>query len=245
MAHILVNHGQSREEPRLSWLTSGGPTLQVRLDSTPQLLIVRLFGRLDARARTPLRFILRDSFTQHPARVLIDASGLISCDVLGLTGLVEGLGRAASDAIPVAVSSPPPGLWDLATQRKLSVQTFESFEEAVDTLMSSSGAHPPGQRELLTELRSLHRATLTRADIEQAKGILMVVYGLRPEAAFSMLVWHSRNARLAVHELATRLLDATDGMEPGSLTIPVADALLADLAVQPPRTDPEGVCIRR
>jgi hypothetical protein len=61
----------------------------------------------------------------------------------------------------------------------------------------------------------------------------MVVYGLDSEAAFAMLVWYSRNARLPLHELAARFIKAVHDERPGTLTIGRTDALLANLASQP------------
>lgn len=45
-----------------------------------------------------------------------------------------------------------------------------------------------------------------RATIEQAKGVLMLGYGLHEDAAFAMLRWWSRNRNLKVREIAERLL---------------------------------------
>jgi hypothetical protein len=88
----------------------------------------------------------------------------------------------------------------------------------------------PDLDTLLTEVRNLHRALLTRGTIDQSKGVLMVVYGLDSEAAFAMLVWHSGNGRLPLRELATRFLKAVRNEKPGTLTIGRTDALLAGLA---------------
>jgi hypothetical protein len=57
----------------------------------------------------------------------------------------------------------------------------------------------------------------------------MVVYGLDQDAAFAMLVWHSRCTRLPLRELAARFLDAVRKTPTGSLTTIRSDALLADL----------------
>ncbi len=47
----------------------------------------------------------------------------------------------------------------------------------------------------------------TRQTIEQAKGILMLGYGLDPDAAFAMLQWWSRNRNVKVREISERLID--------------------------------------
>jgi hypothetical protein len=46
-----------------------------------------------------------------------------------------------------------------------------------------------------------------RATIEQAKGALMLAYGLDADQAYAMLNWWSRNKNVKVRELARRLVD--------------------------------------
>jgi hypothetical protein len=46
-----------------------------------------------------------------------------------------------------------------------------------------------------------------RDKIEQAKGILMLGYGLDADAAFAMLRWWSRNRNVKVREIADRLIE--------------------------------------
>ncbi len=69
-----------------------------------------------------------------------------------------------------------------------------------------------------------------RATIEQAKGILMLGYGLDSDAAFAMLSWWSRNRNVKVRDLAERLIEvAQQGhiSHPGLRTL--LDALIHDL----------------
>jgi hypothetical protein len=70
----------------------------------------------------------------------------------------------------------------------------------------------------------------SRDTIEQAKGILMLGYGLDAEAAFAMLKWWSRNRNVKVREVAERLIQvAREGhvSHPGLRRL--LDALLDDL----------------
>ena len=46
----------------------------------------------------------------------------------------------------------------------------------------------------------------SRAAIEQAKGVLMLAYGISAERAFDVLVWRSQETNVKVRELARRLL---------------------------------------
>lgn len=69
-----------------------------------------------------------------------------------------------------------------------------------------------------------------RDSIEQAKGILMLGYGLDADAAFAMLKWWSRNRNVKVREIAERLIQvAREGhvSHPGLRRL--LDALLDDL----------------
>jgi PAS domain-containing protein len=52
-----------------------------------------------------------------------------------------------------------------------------------------------------------------RAVIEQAKGALMLAYGLEADQAFSMLRWWSRNHNVKVRELSARLVVAAGSGE--------------------------------
>jgi anti-anti-sigma factor len=63
-------------------------------------------------------------------------------------------------------------------------------------------------REVASGLR---KAMASRATIEQAKGALMLVYGLDAEAAFSLLSWQSQRANIKLRDLADRLVAVVGG----------------------------------
>lgn len=70
----------------------------------------------------------------------------------------------------------------------------------------------------------------SRAVIEQAKGMLMLAYGLDADASFAMLRWWSRNRNIKVREIAERLVDVTAETEVAGTDVRVAiDALLHDI----------------
>ena len=75
----------------------------------------------------------------------------------------------------------------------------------------------------------------SRAVIEQAKGSLMLAYGLDADQAFAMLNWWSSHRNMKVRELATRLVE---NWEAGSATSDGMrrrfDALLHDIADDTP-----------
>ncbi|GAA3649924.1 hypothetical protein GCM10022237_07080 [Nocardioides ginsengisoli] len=73
---------------------------------------------------------------------------------------------------------------------------------------------------------ALHRAT-----IEQAKGSLMMAYGLDADQAFAMLTWWSRNKNMKVREIAERITDlSTAGALSDSALRQSVDNLLYDVS---------------
>jgi hypothetical protein len=70
-----------------------------------------------------------------------------------------------------------------------------------------------------------------RATIEQAKGILMLAYGLAPDQAFAMLSWWSRNRNVKVRELAHQVVTVGQSGDMSSRDVRVAfDNLFSDAA---------------
>jgi len=53
----------------------------------------------------------------------------------------------------------------------------------------------------------------TRATIEQAKGALMITYGLDEDEAFALLRWHSQHSNIKLRDIATAITDHTS--DPG------------------------------
>jgi hypothetical protein len=50
-----------------------------------------------------------------------------------------------------------------------------------------------------------------RSAIEQAKGAMMVVYGISPVAAIELLRWHSRQTNVKLQVIAERLVEVLSG----------------------------------
>ena len=64
--------------------------------------------------------------------------------------------------------------------------------------------------ELVHEIDGLHTAMEHRADIEQAKGVIMNVMGCGPEAAFAVLVFQSQHQNRKVRDIAAEIAGAQD-----------------------------------
>jgi PAS domain S-box-containing protein len=65
-----------------------------------------------------------------------------------------------------------------------------------------------------------------RAEIEQAKGLLMAAYGITADRAFDILVWRSQETNIKVRELARRFLTGMAGSLPADTRTQVDRALL-------------------
>ena len=57
----------------------------------------------------------------------------------------------------------------------------------------------------MREIADLRARLTTLPAIEQAKGALMAVYGLTPDAAFALLRWHSQQTNVKLRSIATEL----------------------------------------
>ena len=78
---------------------------------------------------------------------------------------------------------------------------------------SQNHAPPPDAHDEVVALRrevaQLHEAMASRAAIEQAKGMLMLGYGLRADQAFAVLSRWSQTDQVKVRDLAERLTENT------------------------------------
>ena len=61
---------------------------------------------------------------------------------------------------------------------------------------------------------AVSEASESRAVIEQAKGVLMVGYGISADRAFDILVWRSQETNVKVRDVAARFLAAFTGKLP-------------------------------
>ena len=73
---------------------------------------------------------------------------------------------------------------------------------------------------------AVSKVTEARAEIEQAKGLLMATYGISADRAFDILVWRSQETNIKVRELAHRFITAIAGSLPADTRRQVDHALL-------------------
>jgi hypothetical protein len=101
-----------------------------------------------------------------------------------------------------------------------------------DTEQSGAGAHPVEQADLADIVRS-------RAAIEQAKGALMLVYGINADRAFDVLTWRSQESNVKLRFLAQQLVaEFTEAVNAPTGLRSVFDHLL--LTVHKRIDDPAG-----
>jgi hypothetical protein len=79
--------------------------------------------------------------------------------------------------------------------------------------------------------QAVEASARSRADIEQAKGILMLAYGLDADQAFAMLQWWSRNRNVKLRDLAERLVTVLRERNISDVSVRAGvDALLHDIS---------------
>lgn len=95
------------------------------------------------------------------------------------------------------------------------------------TLIGTSGFYIDVTETLQSDITSaVTQVAAARAEIEQAKGVLMVTYGVSAERAFDILVWRSMQINVKVREFAGRFLAAMAGSMPPEACSQVDHVLL-------------------
>jgi ANTAR domain len=102
----------------------------------------------------------------------------------------------------------------------------------------------PTRADLVARLAALEGQLVTLTEIEQAKGALMVTYGISADAAFALLRFHSQNRNVKVRAIAAQLTTLMNGRPSSTESITRFDRLLNDVALslqpQPPPTTVEN-----
>lgn len=75
----------------------------------------------------------------------------------------------------------------------------------------------------------------SRAEIEQAKGILMMFYRIDADRAFELLVWRSKETNTKVRDIAHQFMQAVTGIEFSAGTTQQIDRILINLPVAIPQ----------
>jgi hypothetical protein len=145
------------------------------------------------------------------------------------------LERVSSDGGPFSISYRLLGA-DGAQRRIVLVGNGQTLEESSAMVQ---GYYIDLTHDFVEDAEELARQAVrasaeSTALIEQAKGILMFVYGIDGASAFAMLRWWANSNKQTVREVAERLADlASRGVVTGVGVRTSLDALLHDISAAP------------
>jgi PAS domain S-box-containing protein len=103
--------------------------------------------------------------------------------------------------------------------------------DAAGVLVGTSGFYVDVTASLQSDLSTaVSEISASRAEIEQAKGVLMLVYGISAERAFDVLVWRSQETNIKVRELSRAFSAAVAQLQLAPKTVKQVDRILLTLA---------------
>jgi hypothetical protein len=76
--------------------------------------------------------------------------------------------------------------------------------------------------------QAVSQSAETRSVIDQAKGALMITYGINSDAAFALLRWHSQHGNIKLRDIATGIADGTN--DPGIAELSATEKITRILA---------------
>lgn len=101
---------------------------------------------------------------------------------------------------------------DTAGRTHCVVVVGDVMRDETGAVIGTTGFYIDVTESLQSDIKTaLSDAAASRAQIEQAKGVLMAIYGITAERAFDILVWRSQETNIKVRELAARFLAAISG----------------------------------
>lgn len=117
---------------------------------------------------------------------------------------------------------------DTAGHTRFVVVAGDSMLDESGTVIGTSGFYVDITRAVQDDVTTaITETAAARAQIEQAKGVLMVAYGISAQRAFDISVWRSQETNLKLRDLAARFLDALDGQAPPERLAHIDRALLS------------------
>lgn len=125
-----------------------------------------------------------------------------------------------------SVLQPPPADWASATRASPSRTAAASPTSSPASAGSETGSETGTERQWRERAQAAERrigaledALVSRPGIEQAKGTLMVVFGIEADTAFETLVWVSQQANVKLVKIAEQFITqapAIDFNDPGT-----------------------------
>ncbi|WP_246097681.1 ANTAR domain-containing protein [Streptomyces botrytidirepellens] len=190
---------------------------------------VSVRGELDYGGQL-LRRDLDEALRRSGSGIDLDLTALEFCDCSGLNVLLGLRQRALGQGKTVTIRGSSPAverLLDVTDTRDLFAHPGLDDKATAPTARHDAGPRRETEQELRTEVTQLRRAMRTRPTIDLARGMLMVSFGLSPEAAWNVLVNTSQNTNTKVHLLARDLVSTIHG---GKLPEAVQKQLAAEVA---------------
>jgi GAF domain-containing protein len=193
-------------------LTPDGPDSVAWTDQTYLALDAAQYGSgrgpclESAVAHRPVRAATAASLEQWPEFCeAAEQAGIKAC--LAVPLLLETTGAA-----PGGPARPAVELVGALNLYSHSSNAYDPFDEALMRLFSTEAtlaiSNARRWQSLHDHVRNLETALISRAEIDQAKGVLMAIHQYSAEEAFAMLVEQSQNRNVKVRRIAQELLDS-------------------------------------
>ena len=104
---------------------------------------------------------------------------------------------------------------DTAGRRHWVVVVGDQILDDAGEIVGTSGFYIDLTDTMQSEISAaVSEVAASRAEIEQAKGLLIAAYGVGADQAFDILVWRSQETNIKVRQVARRLIAATAGTLP-------------------------------
>jgi len=153
---------------------------------------------------------LQAAKTQRPVRAVV---GEHADRWPEFTAAARGAGIRAYLSVPLFIDTPAEGPGELVGSFNVYARTaaaFDPFDEKLMQLLTTaasaaiSNAHR--WRRAQIQVEQLTEALTSRADIDQAKGMMMVMHGIGADEAFARLTEISQRTNTKVHRVARDLI---------------------------------------
>ena len=116
---------------------------------------------------------------------------------------------------------------DTAGRTHWVIVVGDRMHDEAGALIGTSGFYVDFTDTMQSDISAaVSKVAESRAQIEQAKGLLMAAYGISADRAFDILVWRSQETNVKVREVAHRFITAMAGSLPADTRKKVDQALL-------------------
>ena len=207
VAETAVRAAPHGDAVTITVLTEGG---QARTAACTDESVLRLDRQQYASGRGPC---LEAARIQRPVRVAIEVDADPRWPEFIATAREEGVTTTVS--APIYVRGSDGADDELVGSLNIysrSASAFDAFDEGLVLLYALAASMAVNNARRWQQSRitvdQLQRALLSRSDIDQAKGVFRVLYGLDDEAAFAMLRAQSQDRNVKLRDVAREVLDA-------------------------------------